>query len=224
MLCWFLTCINMNQSQVYICFFPIKAPSQPIPPLYVVTEHQVEFPMVISNFPLAICFTNGNVYISLLLSQFIPPSPAPAMSISLFSMSESLLYHFKQVHQYHFSRFYLYALIYDTCFSLSDLFHCITGSRFIHITGTDSNPSLFDDRVIFHCIYVPQLLFFYYQLEANYFTILQWLLSYIDKNQPWFYMYSPSRSPLPPPSLPDPSGSSQCTRSKRLSHASNLGW
>ena len=37
-------------------------------------------------------------------------------------------------------------------------------------------------------------------------------------------MYSPSRSPLPPPSLPDPSGSSQCTRSERLSHASNLGW
>ena len=30
--------------------------------------------------------------------------------------------------------------------------------------------------------------------------------------------------PIPPPSLPDPSGSSQCTRSKRLSHVSNLGW
>ena len=30
-------------------------------------------------------------------------------------------------------------------------------------------------------------------------------------NQPWSYMYSPSWSPLPPPSPPDPSGSSQCT-------------
>ena len=48
--------------------------------------------------------------------------------------------------------------------------------------------------------------------------------SYIVMNQPWIYMYSPSWSPLPPPSLPDPSGSSQCTRSKHLSHASNLGW
>ena len=49
------------------------------------------------------------------------------------------------------------------------------------------------------------LLFFiyFYQLEANYFTILQQFLSYIDMNQPWIYMYSPSRSPLPPPSLPD---------------------
>ena len=34
--------------------------------------------------------------------------------------------------------------------------------------------------------------------------------------QPWVYMCSPSRSPLPPPSLPDPSRSSQCTRSELL--------
>ena len=64
---------------------------------------------------------------------------------------------------------------------------------------------------------------YFYQLEANYFTILQWFLSYIDMNQPWIYVYSPSRCPLPPPSLPDPSGSSQCTRPEHLSHASNLG-
>ena len=65
---------------------------------------------------------------------------------------------------------------------------------------------------------------FIYQLEVNYLTILQWFLSYIDMNQPWIYMYSPSRSPLPPPSPPDPSGSSLCTRSEHLSHSSNLGW
>ena len=55
-------------------------------------------------------------------------------------------------------------------------------------------------------------------------TILWWFLPYIDMNQPWIYMYSPSWSPLPPPSLPDPSGSSQCTRPECLSHASHLGW
>ena len=65
---------------------------------------------------------------------------------------------------------------------------------------------------------------YFYQLEANYFTILQWFLSYIDMNQPWSYMYSPSRSPLPLPSPPYSSGSSQCTRPEHLSHASNLGW
>ena len=61
-------------------------------------------------------------------------------------------------------------------------------------------------------------------MEANYFTTFQWVLSYIDMNQPWSYMCSPSRSPLPPPSPSDPSGSSQCTRPKHLSHASHLGW
>ena len=38
-------------------------------------------------------------------------------------------------------------------------------------------------------------LIYFYQLEANYFTVLQWVLSYIDMNQPWS---SPSQSPLPP--------------------------
>ena len=42
-------------------------------------------------------------------------------------------------------------------------------------------------------------------------------------NQPWIYMCSPSWSPLPPPSLPGSSGSSQCTSPEHLSHASNLG-
>ena len=47
------------------------------------------------------------------------------------------------------------------------------------------------------------LFIYFYQLEANYFTLLQWVLSYIDMNQPWSYIYSPSRSPLPLPSPPD---------------------
>ena len=43
-------------------------------------------------------------------------------------------------------------------------------------------------------------------------------------NQPWIYMCSPSRSPLPPPAPSDPSLSSQCTSPEHLSHAFNLGW
>ena len=49
-------------------------------------------------------------------------------------------------------------------------------------------------------------------MEANYFTILWWFLPYIDMNQPWVYMCSPSWTPLLPPSTSHPSGSSQCTR------------
>ena len=47
---------------------------------------------------------------------------------------------------------------------------------------------------------------------------------YTDMNQPWIYMYSPSRSSLLPPFPSHPSGSSQCTSPEHLSHASNLGW
>ena len=40
-------------------------------------------------------------------------------------------------------------------------------------------------------------------------------------NQPWIYMCSPSRSPLPPPSPSHPSGSSQCTSPE---HPSDASW
>lgn len=36
--------------------------------------------------------------------------------------------------------------------------HCVTGSRFIHLTETDSNLFFFYGWVILHCIYVPHLL------------------------------------------------------------------
>ena len=67
--------------------------------------------------------------------------------------------------------------------------------------------------------YSPQELFFFIL-----FFYLWWILSYTEMKQPWVYMCSPSRSPLPPPSPPIPSRFSQCIRSERLSHASNLGW
>ena len=40
---------------------------------------------------------------------------------------------------------------------------------------------------------------------------LWWFLPYMDMNQPWVYTCSPSWTPLPPPSPPHLSGSSQCT-------------
>ena len=35
-----------------------------IPPLYVVTQYQAEFPLLYSNFPLTVYFTHGSVYVS----------------------------------------------------------------------------------------------------------------------------------------------------------------
>ena len=65
---------------------PLEPPtSHAIPPLDVVKEHGVELPVSYSKFPLAICFAYSNVYVSVLLSQFVPPSPSPTVSSSLFS-------------------------------------------------------------------------------------------------------------------------------------------
>ena len=47
-------------------------------------------------------------------------TPFLTVSTSLFPVSASLLLPCKQVHQYHLSRFHIYALIYHICFSLSN--------------------------------------------------------------------------------------------------------
>ena len=48
-----------------------------------------ELPASYSEFPLAVYFTHGGVYVSVLLSQFVPPSPSPPLSLTLSSMSAS---------------------------------------------------------------------------------------------------------------------------------------
>ena len=49
----------------------------------------------------------------------------PLVSICLFATSVSLFLLCKQVHLYHFSRFHIYAVIYNICLSLSDLLHSV---------------------------------------------------------------------------------------------------
>ena len=56
---------------------------------------------------------------------FYPPHLPPLESIHLFSTSMSLFLPCKLVHLYHFPIFHTYALIYDICFSLSDLLHSV---------------------------------------------------------------------------------------------------
>ena len=81
-------------------------------PSRVITEPRAVLPALHRGSPPAICFTRGSVYVSLLLLRFIPPSPFPHLgSTHLFSTSASLFLPYKEVHQYHFSRFHIYALI-----------------------------------------------------------------------------------------------------------------
>ena len=80
---------------------------------------------------LVIHFIHISVYISIPISQFITRPPPdtnhfpPLVSVRLFSTSVSQFLPCKPVHLYHFSRFHIYALIYDICFSLSHLLHSV---------------------------------------------------------------------------------------------------
>ena len=76
-----------------------------------------------------------SVCMSVLHSQFALRPPL-TVSASLFSESASLFLPCRQVRLYQFSRLHMYALIYDTCFSLTS--HCIVDSRSTHITAENS--------------------------------------------------------------------------------------
>ena len=55
------------------------------------------------------------------------------------------------------------------------------------------------------------IIFFFLVLFIYLLYNIVLVLPYIDMNPPWVYMCSPSWTPLPAPSPPHPSGSSQCT-------------
>ena len=80
MLCWFLLYINMNH---------MSAPSWNSLSLTTLPPHTAPgwAPCTVRKPPISFCFTHDNLSISVLLSQFVPPSPSPVGSVSLFSMS-----------------------------------------------------------------------------------------------------------------------------------------
>ena len=88
------------------------------------------FIFLYSRFLLVIHFIHISVFHSNLPIHHTTHPPCnhhflPLVSIRLFSTSVSLFLPCKRVHLYHFSRFHIYALIYDICFSLSDLLHSV---------------------------------------------------------------------------------------------------
>ena len=67
-LCWFLPYINMNQPQVYMCPLPPEPPSRLLPHHTPLGCHErwAELSVSHSKFPLLVCFTYGDVYVSIL--------------------------------------------------------------------------------------------------------------------------------------------------------------
>ena len=91
--CKVLPYIHMNQPWVYICS-PSLNPLPPPSPSHPSGSSQCtspEHPVSCIEPGLAICFTYDNIYVSMLFSQIIPPSPSPTESKSMFGTSVSLL-------------------------------------------------------------------------------------------------------------------------------------
>ena len=118
-----------------LCFSSL--PQRPWQPLIIL------FYFYFFEFYFILFYTAGSyqlsiLYILLYISQSQPPNSShhhqpppclpPLVSIRLFSTSVSLFLPCKAVHLYHFSRFHLYALIYNICFSLSDILHSVLQS------------------------------------------------------------------------------------------------
>ena len=85
--CWFLLHISMDQPYVSQALPPHPSPLGCAEPCVSSPSHRAHSP--------AVCFTRAAVRVSMILSLFVPPSPVPAVSVGLFSVSESLFLHCK---------------------------------------------------------------------------------------------------------------------------------
>ena len=117
---------------------PLEPPSHPpYPTLLGRHKHWVDLPVLWSSFPLAIHFKSGSVYMSILLSHFVPASPSPPCP-QVHSLCP---------HRYscpalgssvRFFRFHTCMLAYSICFSPSELLHSVWDSRSIHLITNNS--------------------------------------------------------------------------------------
>ena len=90
---WSLPYIDTNQPWVYIC--PHPEPPSHLPPHPIPQDCPsnpgFEWPVSCIKLGLVIYFSYGNIHVSMLFSQIIPPLPYPTESKSLFFISVSLL-------------------------------------------------------------------------------------------------------------------------------------
>ena len=103
-------------------------------------------------------FTYGNIHVSILFFQIIPPSPSPTESKSLYFTSVSLFLSCIYSHHYRLSQSHVNKCINILywCFSFWLTSLCIIGSSFIHLIRTDSTVFFFYSWIVFHC--VPDIL------------------------------------------------------------------
>ena len=96
---------------------------------------------------------------SIPVSQFIPPPPPPSPAFP-FGVHTCVLYicvsisALQTVHLYHFCRFHIYVLIYDICFSISDLFRSLQSteqSSWCYTVGSHQLSILYIVSIVYIC-------------------------------------------------------------------------
>ena len=123
----FLPYIYMNQPRVYMRP-PSRSPFPPPSPTHPSgLSHCTDFECPVSciKLGLVVYFTYGNIHVSMLFSQIIPPLPFPTESKRLFYTSVSLLLSGMQGYCYHLSKFHICVLVYCIGVFLSGLLHSV---------------------------------------------------------------------------------------------------
>ena len=78
------------------------------------------------------------IYVSILFSQIIPPSPSSIESTSLFFTSVSLLLSHVQGYHYHLSKFHIYVVVYCIGVFLSGLLHSVWSAYWLFLSSVQS--------------------------------------------------------------------------------------
>ena len=115
MFCQFLLYNEVNQC-MYTCIPSLLGLS----PHQVITEYQTGLPMIYHRYPLATYFTHGGIFMSNLMSQFIPTLPFPHVSTCLFSTLASLQFHL-QLHLCGGTRFVCTIFLHSTNVLIYDI-------------------------------------------------------------------------------------------------------
>ena len=120
---FFCTAVQITPKYTHIPSFLSHPPlPSPTPPGH--HRAPVWVPCVEQQLPTS-CLTHGSICVSMLIPPFVPGPPFPAVFTSLFSMCVSPFLPWREVHLDHFSRFHIYVLIHNICFSLSDLLYSV---------------------------------------------------------------------------------------------------
>ena len=105
---------------------PLASPSHPPYPTPLGGRKGADLPVLCSCFALAIYFTFGNVYTSVLLSHFVPAyPPSPVLKSMLYICVFIPVLPLCSSEPFFSLRFHIYVLAYGICFSLSDLLHSV---------------------------------------------------------------------------------------------------